>query len=133
METKDIILELHKKRGLSQDELATKVMVTRQAVSRWENGETIPNMETLKLLSKEFNVSINKLLGEPRQLICQCCGMPMEDDLIIGRDSDGTLNEKYCKWCYDDGVYTYNNMNELIDVCAKNMANENFTEEKARS
>ncbi len=66
METKDIILELHKKRGLSQDELATKVMVTRQAVSCWENGETIPNMETLKLLSKEFNVSINKLLGEPR-------------------------------------------------------------------
>lgn len=63
METKDIILELHKKRGLSQDELDTKVMVTRQAVSRWENGETIPNMETLKLLSKEFNVSINKLLG----------------------------------------------------------------------
>lgn len=58
---------------------------------------------------------------------------PMEDDLIIGRDSDGTLNEKYCKWCYDDGVYTYNNMNELIDVCAKNMANENFTEEKACS
>lgn len=54
------------KRGLSQDELATKVMVTRQAVSRWENGETISNMETLKLLSKEFNVSINKLLGEPR-------------------------------------------------------------------
>ena len=64
METKDIILELHKKRGLSQDELDT--MVTRQAVSRWENGETIPNMETLKLLSKEFNMSINKLLGEPR-------------------------------------------------------------------
>ena len=54
METKDIILELHKKRGLSQDELDTKVMVTRQAVSRWENGETIPNMETLKLLSKEL-------------------------------------------------------------------------------
>lgn len=48
METKDIILELRKKRGLSQDELATKVMVTRQAVSRWENGETIPNTETLK-------------------------------------------------------------------------------------
>ena len=60
METKDIILELHKKRGLSQDELDTKVMVTRQAVSRWENGETIPNMETLKLLSKEFNVDVYK-------------------------------------------------------------------------
>ena len=133
METKDVILELRTKRGLSQDDLAEKVMVTRQAVSRWENGETVPNTDTLKLLSKELDVSINTLLGTPRKLICQCCGMPMEDDLIIGRDSDGTLNEKYCKWCYDDGVYTYNNMNELIDVCAKNMANENFTEEKACS
>ena len=54
METKNIILELRTKKGLSQEELAQKVMVTRQAVSRWENGETVPNTETLKLLSKEF-------------------------------------------------------------------------------
>ena len=63
METKNIILELRTKKGLSQEELAQKVMVTRQAVSRWENGETVPNTETLKLLSKEFDVSINTLLG----------------------------------------------------------------------
>lgn len=56
METKDIILELRTKRGLSQDDLAEKVMVTRQAVSRWENGETVPNTDTLKLLSKELDV-----------------------------------------------------------------------------
>jgi len=68
METKDIILELRSKAGLSQDELAEKVYVTRQAVSRWENGETTPNTETLKLLSKLFDVSINTLLGSPRQL-----------------------------------------------------------------
>ena len=59
MDTKDIILDLRTKKGLSQEELADKVFVTRQAVSRWENGETIPNIETLKLLSKFFDVSIN--------------------------------------------------------------------------
>ena len=48
METKDVIFELRTKKGLSQDELAERIMVTRQAVSRWENGETIPNTETLK-------------------------------------------------------------------------------------
>ena len=115
METKKIILKLRTERGMSQDELANKVMVTRQAVSRWENGDTVPNTDTLKLLSKEFDVSINTLLGEPRKLICQCCGMPIDDDSILGRDKDGTLNEEYCKWCYADGTYTYNDMDELID------------------
>ncbi len=133
METKDVIFRLRTKKGLSQDELAAKVMVTRQAVSRWENGETVPNTETLKLLSKEFDVSINTLLGAPRQLICQCCGMPLEDDAIMGHDSDGTLNEDYCKWCYADGTYTYSDMDDLIDVCVGHMANENFTEEQARA
>ena len=114
METRKVILELRTKRGLSQDELAEKVMVTRQAVSRWENGETVPNTETLKLLSKEFDVSINTLLGEPRKLVCQCCGMPLEDDSIIGRDSDGSLNEDYCKWCYADGTYTYSAMDDYL-------------------
>ena len=133
MKTKNIILKLRTERGMSQDELADKIMVTRQAVSRWENGDTVPNTDTLKLLSKEFDVSINTLLGEPRKLICQCCGMPINDDSILGRDKDGTLNEEYCKWCYADGTYTYNNMDELIDVCVKNMVNENFTEEQARS
>lgn len=118
---------------MSQDELAEKIFVTRQAVSRWENGETVPNTETLKLLSEVFNVSINTLLGSPRKLICQCCGMPLEDDSIIGHNHDGTFNEDYCKWCYADGTYTYNDMDDLIEVCIKNMANEQFTDEQARS
>ena len=132
METKDILFELRTKSGLSQDELAEKIFVTRQAVSRWENGETTPNTETLKLLSKEFNVSINTLLGEPRQLICQCCGMPL-DDTLISKEKDGTLNEDYCKWCYADGNYTYSDMDELIEVCIPHMAKEGFTEEQARA
>ncbi len=132
MTTQDVIYELRTKNGLSQDELAEKVFVTRQAVSRWENGETVPNTETLKLLSNLFNVSINTLLGSPRQLICQCCGMPLEDD-IIGRNQDGTLNEDYCKWCYADGTYTYSDMNDLIDVCVRHLVNENFSEDQARA
>lgn len=131
METKRVLHNLRIKSGLSQDELAEKVFVTRQAVSRWENGETVPNTETLKLLSKLYNVSINTLLGSPQKLICQCCGMPLEDE-IIGRNEDGSLNEDYCKWCFADGTYTYSNMDDLIEVCVRNMVNDDFTEEQAR-
>lgn len=131
METKDILLELRTKKGLSQDALAEKIYVTRQAVSRWENGETVPNTETLKLLSKFFNVSINTLLGSPRTLICQCCGMPL-DDTTTSREKDGAFNEEYCKWCYTGGRFAYTNIDDLIDFCAKHMANENRSEEQIR-
>ena len=132
MDTKQVLFELRTKHGLSQDELAEKVFVTRQAVSRWETGDTVPSTETLKLLSKLYNVSINTLLGSPQKLICQCCGMPLEDELI-GRDADGALNETYCKWCYADGTYTYSDMDELINVCIPHMAQQGFTEEQARA
>ena len=131
MQTKDVILDLRTRRGLSQDELAERVFVTRQAVSRWETGETVPNIETLKLLSSFFNVSINTLLGSPRKLVCQCCGMPM-DDAILGHNKDGSINEDYCQWCFADGTYTYNDMDDLIEVCVKHMAGEQFTEAQAR-
>ncbi|MBR2561467.1 MAG: helix-turn-helix domain-containing protein [Eubacterium sp.] len=132
MGTKEIIYTLRTDNGLSQDELAEKVFVTRQAVSRWENGETVPNTETLKLLSGLFNVSINTLLGSPRKLVCQCCGMPLEDG-IIGRNRDGSLNEDYCKWCYADGTYTYHDMDDLIDVCVQHMVSEEFSEQQVRT
>lgn len=131
MSTKDVILELRTKQGLSQEKLAEKLFVTRQAVSRWETGETVPNTETLKLLSQLFNVSINTLLGSPRELICQCCGMPLEDS-IISKEANGAFNEEYCKWCYADGEYMYHNMDDLIDVCVTYMANEAFSAEQAR-
>ncbi|MCR4628682.1 MAG: helix-turn-helix domain-containing protein [Clostridium sp.] len=132
MNTKDVLYELRTKNKLSQDELAEKIFVTRQAVSRWENGETVPNTETLKLLSKLYNVSINTLLGSPHRLICQCCGMPLEDE-IIGRNKDGSMNENYCQWCYADGTYTYSDLDELIDVCIPQMVKEGFTEDQARN
>lgn len=132
METKDVILELRTKQGYSQEELAEKVFVTRQAVSRWENGETVPNTETLKLLSRLFDVSINTLLGAPRKLICQCCGMPLED-AILSREPSGDLNEEYCRWCYADGKFAYTDLNTLIDYCAGHMASEAWPPEQVRA
>lgn len=118
---------------MSQDELAEKLLVTRQAVSRWETGETIPNTETLKLLSKVFDVSINTLLGSPRKLICQCCGMPLEEEASISKEPDGTFNEAYCKWCYADGQFAYQSKDLLLDYLVANMPNpENLQDEERR-
>ena len=132
METKDIILELRTKNGLSQEALAEKVFITRQAVSRWENGETVPNTETLKLLSKLFDVSINTLLGSPQKLICQCCGMPLEDS-NISKETDGFFNEEYCKWCYANGNFCYTSLEELTDFLVNHMAGENWPADQART
>ena len=123
METKDIIYELRTKKGLSQEELAEKVFVTRQAVSRWENGETIPNIDTLKLLSQLFDVSINTLIGSPRELVCQCCGMPLEDS-TTSRETDGNFNEEYCKWCYADGEYTLDIWKRYVEIGGKEKLEE---------
>lgn len=56
------ILEYRKRNGLSQEQLADKINVTRQTISDWELGETQPNSEQLKMLSKEFSISIDELL-----------------------------------------------------------------------
>lgn len=132
METKEVLQKLRAEKGLSQEELAEKVFVTRQAVSRWETGETVPGTETLKLLSRLFDVSINTLLGSPRKLVCQCCGMPLEDG-NISKEPNGDFNEEYCKWCYTDGKYTYDNMDTLIDFCVEHFAGENFPADQMRS
>ena len=129
MEVKNVICELRTNRGFSQEALAEKVHVTRQAVSRWENGETVPNTETLKLLSKLFDVSINTLLGSPRKLVCQCCGMPL-DDSSVSREPDGAFNEEYCKWCYADGKFVYTSLEELTEFLVGHMSNENWPPEQ---
>ena len=51
MSTKDVLKNIRVKNSLTQDEMAEKLSVTRQAVSRWENGDSTPNIETLKQIS----------------------------------------------------------------------------------
>ncbi|MDE6111202.1 MAG: zinc ribbon domain-containing protein, partial [Eubacterium sp.] len=87
---------------------------------------------TLKILSKIFDVSINTLLGSPQKLICQCCGMPL-DDSSISKEPDGTFNEEYCKWCYTNGDFAYKDINVMIDFLAEHMSNDHFPKEQAKA
>jgi transcriptional regulator with XRE-family HTH domain len=61
MEIGNNIVNLRKKSGLSQEELAEKVGVARQTISKWELGETSPDLKQAKELSKIFNVSLDEL------------------------------------------------------------------------
>lgn len=122
MTTRETLLELRKKNNLSQEEMAEKLLVTRQAVSRWETGETVPNTDTLKIISKTFGVSINTLLGQPRNTICQVCGMPLEDEGNLSKEPDGSANDRYCKWCYyDGGFHVPDTIEGLIEAILPNM------------
>ena len=81
----------------------------------------MPNTETLKLLSQLFDVSINTLLGSPRTLVCQSCGMPLNDD-ILAKNTDGSFNEQYCMWCWDgEGFAQDCTMEEMVEHCLPHM------------
>ena len=56
------IAELRKKNNLSQEELAEKVGVARQTISKWEIGDTTPDINQVKIISKIFNISIDELV-----------------------------------------------------------------------
>ena len=62
----NFILQLRQEKNLSQSDLANLIPVTRQAVSRWEKGQSIPDSSTLLIISKIFDVSINELLNGER-------------------------------------------------------------------
>lgn len=59
------IKRLRKAKGLSQEELAIKMNVVRQTVSKWENGLSVPDSGMLILLADELGTSVSELLGEP--------------------------------------------------------------------
>lgn len=133
MEVKEILKNLREKNNLTQEQMAQRVNITRQAISRWETGETQPDTQMLKVLSKEFDVSINTLLGSPRQLFCQCCGMPLSEDSMLSKENDGQFNEDYCKWCYSEGTFAYKTKDSLLDYLVTHMPNpENQNESERR-
>lgn len=106
METKNVIIDIRRKHGLSQEEMAAKLFVTRQAVSRWENGETTPNIETLKKISVDFLVPAAVLLDLPSEPICQSCGMDLRTVEDFGSNLDESVHTDFCKYCFQNGAFS---------------------------
>ena len=119
MTIKDVLPDIRKEKGLTQGELAAKVYVTRQAVSRWETGETTPSIDMVKLLACALDVPVVRLLDLPQEPTCQCCGTPFSvPNMPKGVDEDGTENPNYCKWCYDEGQFASATMDDVIEKSA---------------
>ena len=105
MEPKDIIRYIRGSHHLTQEQMASQLGVTRQAVSRWETGHTWPNPEMLKTISKHFDISINTLLGSPNTLHCHYCGLPLDEaEIVYSEISSSELATKTAlwKWLYDN-------------------------------
>ena len=72
MKFNEKLIELRKKEGLSQEELGYKLDVTRQTVSKWELGQTTPEMDKLIEISKVFNTSVDELINETEKTPDEC-------------------------------------------------------------
>lgn len=120
--------------------MATKLFVTRQAVSRWETGETTPSIDTLKLITKEYDISINELLDLPEKPICQSCGMNLNNVEDFGTNPDDSVNTDYCKYCFQKGSFSHERtIDEMIESNLRFLNEYNketgssFTPEQART
>lgn len=99
------IAALRKDKGLTQEQLGEKLGVTNKTISRWENGNYMPDVEMLSLLSKEFGVSINELISGER-LWAEDFKKAADDNLVTAlNNSTFTLKEKIVffkkKWLHE--------------------------------
>jgi len=83
----DRLIELRKKNGLSQEELADKLSISRQAISKWERGESLPDTENLIALSKLYSVSLDDLVANEK--------IEGKSVTVVGRKSDGNAVSKF--------------------------------------
>ena len=99
------IAALRKDKGLTQEQLGEKLGVTNKTISRWENGNYMPDVEMLSLLSKEFGVSTNELISGER-LWAEDFKKAADDNLVTAlNNSTFTLKEKIVffkkKWLHE--------------------------------
>ena len=100
------LIELRKKEGLSQEELGYKLNVTRQTVSKWELGQTTPEMDKLTEISKLFNISMVK---------------NSSDRVVMKRYYDSKLKHANVLVTDDEFVgITYKNLETINDLLKEN-------------
>lgn len=94
VKTGKFIAALRKEKGMTQEQLGERLCVTNKTISRWENGNYMPNIEMLSLLSKEFGVSINEIIAGER-LGTEEFKKVADDNLVTAlNNSTFTLKEK---------------------------------------
>ncbi len=123
-----LLPRLREERGLTQQQLADRLYVTRQAVSRWERGETHPGIDMVKLIAAVLDVPVTMLMEMPPEgAFCQSCGMYLTRDEDRAHAADGTPSDEWCAWCVkEDGAYAVDcTMEEMIEFCAPMMAQAN--------
>ena len=64
MELRDRLQQLRKQNGLSQEELADKIGIARQTISKWENGQAVPELNGLLCLSRLYGVTIDSIVKD---------------------------------------------------------------------
>lgn len=99
------IAALRKEKGMTQEQLGEKLGVTNKTVSRWENGNYMPDVEMLSLLSEEFGVSINELISGER-IMAEDFRKAADINLVTAlNNSTFTLKEKIAffkkKWLHE--------------------------------
>ena len=121
MAMSDIISGIRAERGITQEQMARDLFVTRQAVSRWETGETSPGIDMVKLICVTYGVPLERFFEMPMEYYCQSCSMPIPDPAIHGTEADGAPNAHYCKYCYQGGDFTARgvDMDEFIEATAQ--------------
>ena len=88
------IATLRKEKDLTQEQLGEKLGVTNKTISRWENGNYMPDIEMLSLLSKEFDISINELISGER-LLLEDFKKAADNNLVMALNNSAfTLKEK---------------------------------------
>ena len=107
MEFNEKLQELRKQKGLTQEELAEKLFVSRTAISKWELGKGYPSIESLKAISKFFSVSLDELLSS-------------DEILNIAESDNKQKQEHFCDLIYG-----------LLDICASALIFLPFFAEKS--